>query len=186
MLLPSNRQAAISTWLSAVTQKSENLFWAGWELARLVHEGIERLGESDEEKRELYELAAQATGKSIKRLRNMVSVVRAGAIAESAMELGLTIDYAAEVIGLPGDEALNLLCDAAEQGMSVFALRRLARKYKELPDNGNTTWTESFDSLPDAARCAMQWAARYTDGITIEIRHTPGVFQVTKPKGPAT
>ena len=131
-----------SQWLVTLGDLWQARTQAGWQFVKELQAGIDAHGKR-RDKSELYELAANQTGLSVKTLMNYASLARNpnSALAE---DLGLDIAHADIVRGLDYDEAAALLTQAAEQSLSSAALGAVIRESRianvtapNLPDAGN-------------------------------------------------
>lgn len=120
----------VSDWLTRLDHSYERARLAGWEFLFILCSGLDQFGRTDPRKMELYELASQQTGLSVKTLQDYVSTARKPSTA-LAIELGLEKGHAKAVLGLDNDLAEAVLTEAAEQGLSVESTRWRARQYKE-------------------------------------------------------
>ncbi len=122
--------ADVSSWLDSLDQTYQRACHHGWEFIYILVAGLDQFGRTDHAKMELYELAYQQTGLSIKTLQDYASTARKPT-TRLAIELGLEKGHAKAVLGLDNDEAEAVLTEAAEQGLSVESTRWLARQRKE-------------------------------------------------------
>lgn len=120
----------VSSWLDSLDQTYQRACHHGWEFIYILVAGLDQFGRTDHAKMELYELAHQQTGLSVKTLQDYASTARKPT-TRLAIELGLEKGHAKAVLGLDNDEAEAVLTEAAEQGLSVESTRWLARQRKD-------------------------------------------------------
>ena len=151
----------VSTWLDHLGRSYEKVRTAGWEFVYILVDGLDQFGRTDHAKMELYELANQQTGLSVKTLQDYASTARKPS-TRLAIELGLEKGHAKAVLGLDNDEAEAILTEAAEQGLSVESTRWLARQRKETYRDIPISSTEPANEEPPLAN--PEHARLYTNG----------------------
>lgn len=122
-------------WLTEIERAYNRFKRAGWEFIFLLRDGIDALPRTDQERAELYEDAASATGLSVHTLQNYVSAARKP-YARLAQTKGLEMGHLDAVQGVAPEIAEGILLDAAENSWSVARTRTEAYPRKNAPDVG--------------------------------------------------
>lgn len=128
----------VSDWLELLRRQQEALTRIGWDFVYDLEAGISRFGRKDDGRiRELYALASEATGKSVKTLQNLVSMTR-NPVAAIAQEYELDFSYADAVLGVNPEQADYILSQAKAHALPVAVVRNMAHA-RAIPVAGSAT-----------------------------------------------
>ena len=105
----------VSNWLEKLDRSYENAKASMWNFAATLAAGIDQFGRTDPRKMELYELASQQVGLTVRTLQTYVSAVRSP-VASLAIDKDLSFQHARAVLGLEPDIADDLLSQAVAHG----------------------------------------------------------------------
>lgn len=133
-------------WLEEIERAYNRFKRAGWEFIFLLRDGIDALPRNDQERAELYEDAASATGLAVHTLQNYVSAARKP-YARLAQTKGLEMGHLDAVQGVAPEIAEGILIDAAENAWTVARTRAEAYPRRTTPDVGKQLADAADDYL---------------------------------------
>lgn len=135
----------VSDWLAQISDAYGAHVRAGWEFIDKLRDGIDRFGGQNRHGvAELYELASQQIGLTVKTLQNYVSLSRSFPPERRVADLG--INHYMAVQGLPDGKQDEMLDKAVANGLSIELLRYEVRKTRPdfIPDVRNESSSPSI------------------------------------------
>lgn len=150
-----SRFVDVSDWLTKLDGSYSKAKRAGWEFLHILRNGVDQFGRTDHAKADLYQLAAQQIGIAPTTLQDYASTMRKPSTA-TAIGLDLEMGHAVAVLGLDDEVAISVLTDAAENGLSVQATRRLAWDYKNPSLDGKISGLSTNIAGPQVGATGQQ------------------------------